>query len=124
MRRVFSLRVMRGVFEQSLVPFPSTSRDHSLGRAAAWQGALAHSSSWKLNEAWPHGRSCSTHHVLAVASFIVPPVWRSRTLSRNRNARRKPCWTLRISSGVSKGIDKSVVQSGRDFPYIRVGGGQ
>ena len=33
-------------------------------------------------------------------------------------------WTLRISSGVSKGIDKSVVQSGRDFPYIRVGGGQ
>ena len=33
-------------------------------------------------------------------------------------------WTLRNSSGVSKGIDKSVVQSGRDFPYIRVGGGQ
>ena len=33
-------------------------------------------------------------------------------------------WTLRISSGVSKGIDKPVVQSGRDFPYIRVGGGQ
>ena len=33
-------------------------------------------------------------------------------------------WTLRISSGVSKGIDKSVVQGGRDFPYIRVGGGQ
>ena len=41
---------------------------------------------------------------------------------------KRPCqvftWTLRISSGVSKGIDKSVVQSGRDFPYIRVGGGQ
>ena len=35
-----------------------------------------------------------------------------------------PSWTLRNSSGVSKGIDKSVVQSGRDFPYIRVGGGQ
>ena len=33
-------------------------------------------------------------------------------------------WTLRNSSGVGKGIDKSVVQSGRDFPYIRVGGGQ
>ena len=33
-------------------------------------------------------------------------------------------WTLRNSSGVSKGIDKPVVQSGRDFPYIRVGGGQ
>ena len=33
-------------------------------------------------------------------------------------------WTLRNSSGVSKGIDKSVVQSGWDFPYIRVGGGQ
>ena len=33
-------------------------------------------------------------------------------------------WTLRNSSGISKGIDKSVVQSGRDFPYIRVGGGQ
>ena len=31
---------------------------------------------------------------------------------------------LRNSSGVGKGIDKSVVQSGRDFPYIRVGGGQ
>ena len=28
------------------------------------------------------------------------------------------------SSGVSKGIDKPVVQSGRDFPYIGVGGGQ
>ena len=34
------------------------------------------------------------------------------------------CWALHISSGVSKGIDKSVVQGGRDFPYIRVGGGQ
>ena len=33
-------------------------------------------------------------------------------------------WTLRNSSGVGKGIDKSVVHSGRDFPYIRVGGGQ
>ena len=33
-------------------------------------------------------------------------------------------WTLRNSSGVSKGIDKPVIQSGRDFPYIRVGGGQ
>ena len=33
-------------------------------------------------------------------------------------------WTLRNSSGVSEGIDKPVVQSGRDFPYIRVGGGQ
>ena len=33
-------------------------------------------------------------------------------------------WILRNSSGVSKGIDKPVVQSGRDFPYIRVGGGQ
>ena len=33
-------------------------------------------------------------------------------------------WTLRNSSGVGKGIGKSVVQSGRDFPYIRVGGGQ
>ena len=33
-------------------------------------------------------------------------------------------WTLRISSGVSEGIYESVVQSGRDFPYIRVGGGQ
>ena len=34
------------------------------------------------------------------------------------------CWTLRNSRGVSEGIDKPVVQSGRDFPYIRVGGGQ
>ena len=33
-------------------------------------------------------------------------------------------WTLRNSRGVSEGIDKPVVQSGRDFPYIRVGGGQ
>ena len=58
MRRMFSLRVMRGVCEQSFgfwsrAPFPSTSRDHSLSRAAAWRGASAHSSSWKLNEAWP-----------------------------------------------------------------------
>ena len=33
-------------------------------------------------------------------------------------------WTLHISSRVSKRIYQSVVQSGRDFPYIRVGGGQ
>ena len=33
-------------------------------------------------------------------------------------------WTLRNSGGVSKGIDKPVIQSGRDFPYIRVGSGQ
>ena len=37
---------------------------------------------------------------------------------------RLQSWALHISSGVSKGIDKSVVQGGRDFPYIRVGGGQ
>ena len=58
MRRMFSLRVMRGVFVLSLgfwsrETFPSTSRDQSLSRAAAWRGASAHSSSWKLNLAWP-----------------------------------------------------------------------
>ena len=40
--------------------------------------------------------------------------WEERTLG----------WTLHISSRVSKRIYQSVVQSGRDFPYIRVGGGQ
>ena len=32
-------------------------------------------------------------------------------------------WALRISSGVSQGIYKSVVQSDREFLRIRVGGG-
>ena len=32
-----------------------------------------------------------------------------------------PSWTFRISSGVSKGIDKSVVQSDWEFPYVGVG---
>ena len=32
-----------------------------------------------------------------------------------------PSWTLRISSGVSKGIYKSVVQSDREFLRIGVG---
>ena len=41
-----------------------------------------------------------------------------------RTVKRALAWTLRNSSGVGKGIDKSVVQGGRDFPYIRVGGGQ
>ena len=44
--------------------------------------------------------------------------------SRGRKYSGGISWTLRISSGVSKGIYQSVVQSGRDFPYIRVGGGQ
>ena len=43
---------------------------------------------------------------------------------RNSIRDRSVAWTLRISSGVSKGIYESVVQSGRDFPYIGVGGGQ
>ena len=29
------------------------------------------------------------------------------------------CWTFRISSGVSQGIDKSVVQS--DWEFLRIG---
>ena len=33
-------------------------------------------------------------------------------------------WALLISSRVGKRIYQSVVQGGRDFPYIRVGGGQ
>ena len=33
-------------------------------------------------------------------------------------------WTLRISSGISKGIYKSVVQSDGEFLRIWVGGGQ
>ena len=33
-------------------------------------------------------------------------------------------WALHISSRVGKRIYQSVVQGGRDFPYIRVGGGQ
>ena len=52
--------------------------------------------------------------VLRSDRFTHPPAGRVSTLG----------WTLRISSGVSKGIYESVVQSGRDFPYIRVGGGQ
>ncbi len=31
-------------------------------------------------------------------------------------------WTFRISSGVSQGIDKSVVQSDREFLNVGVGG--
>ena len=50
---------------------------------------------------------------LGAADFILKPF-----------TRQELAWTLRNSSGVGKGIDKSVVQSGRDFPYIRVGGGQ
>ena len=52
--------------------------------------------------------------------LLVNEAYTSKTCSWNGEI----IWTLRISSGVSKGIDKSVVQSGRDFPYIRVGGGQ
>ena len=37
---------------------------------------------------------------------------------------RLPSWALHISSRVGKRIHQSVVQGGRDFPYIRVGGGQ
>ena len=33
-------------------------------------------------------------------------------------------WALRFLSRVGKRIYESVVQSGRDFPYIRVSGGQ
>ena len=30
-------------------------------------------------------------------------------------------WTFRIASGVSEGIDKSVVQSDWEFPYVGLG---
>ena len=38
--------------------------------------------------------------------------------------RRDLLWALRFLSRVGKRIYESVVQSGRDFPYIRVSGGQ
>ena len=50
---------------------------------------------------------------------------RAERVSRPARAKtRRLSWALHISSGVGKRIDKSVVQGGRDFPYIRVGGGQ
>ena len=57
-------------------------------------------------------------------ALAVMTMFRLYRLQRSPLCRFVPSWTLRNSSGISKGIDKPVVQGGRDFPYIRVGGGQ
>ena len=68
-------------------------------------------------------------HLAYFISDVVDQLDLSAITARDEDEKRggppyHPSWTLRNSSGVGKGIDKSVVQSGRDFPYIRVGGGQ
>ena len=44
------------------------------------------------------------------------------TLAAHTLQKQHPIWTFRISSGVSQGIDKSVVQSDREFLRIGVDG--
>ena len=43
---------------------------------------------------------------------------------QRHHAEQAKDWGLRFLSRVGKRIYESVVQSGRDFPYIRVSGGQ
>ncbi len=50
------------------------------------------------------------------------PIWQLTV--RHYRESGNPSWALHISSRVGKRIYQSVVQGGRDFPYIRVGGGQ
>ena len=49
---------------------------------------------------------------------------RRRPLPPDQLPSQHPRWALRFLSRVGKRIYESVVQSGRDFPYIRVSGGQ
>ena len=56
-------------------------------------------------------------------SMPEEPGARAAAAERLRAARTL-AWTLRISSGISKGIYKSVVQSDGEFLRIWVGGGQ
>ena len=74
-------------------------------------------------DSWVH-MSCSAK---ARRSGSEPPFPRGQALSGT--APRHPVsrhlrWALRISSGVSKGIYKPVVQSDREFLRIGVGDGQ
>ena len=117
------LRLVEGVFTPLLRPVAHFSRLH---RNRGVEGLDV----WSINEEL---KGQKEEHLVrpyqhtvrnGIAHGGISFLQREIRYRDHRGNEETFAWTLRNSSGVSKGIDKPVVQSGRDFPYIKVGGGQ